>query len=64
MSWVEFVSVLGLMMIVLGLSKKFVAAAFGDNEQSQTKRLALIGAGVVVFAVSAYFILRGILEAG
>ena len=57
MSWAELVSVLGIVMIVLGLNKKFTAAVFGEGQTARTKKLALIGVGVIVFAVSAYFVL-------
>jgi hypothetical protein len=57
MSWAELVSVLGIVMVVLGLNKKFTAAAFGEAQSARPKKFALIAAGVIVFAVSAYFVL-------
>ena len=57
MSWAELVSVLGIVMIVLGLNKKFTVAVFGEGQSARTRKLALIGSGVIVFAVSAYFVL-------
>ena len=57
MSWAELVSVLGIVMVVLGLNKKFTAAAFGVGQSARPKKLALLAAGAIVFAVSAYFVL-------
>ncbi len=57
MTWIELVSILGLVMVVLGLNRKFTAAAFGEGPSARKKKLALIGSGVLVFAVSAYFVL-------
>ncbi len=56
MSWAELVSILGIVMIVLGLNKKFTAAVFGEGQTARTKKLALIGVGVIVFAVGAYIV--------
>lgn len=55
MSWIDLVSILGIVMVVLGLNKKFTAAAFGQGSSVRTKKQALIGAGLMVFAVGAYF---------
>lgn len=60
MSWAELISVLGIVMIVLGLNAKFIASVFGVGASARRKKWALIGVGVVVFAVSAYVVLRDI----
>ncbi|MHA1538509.1 MAG: hypothetical protein ACTSUD_13230 [Alphaproteobacteria bacterium] len=57
MSWAELVSILGIVMVVLGLNGKFTAAVFGEGKSVGRGKAALIGAGVIVFAVSAYFVL-------
>lgn len=57
MTWIELVSILGIVMMVLGLNKKFTAAVFGEGPSARKKKLALIGSGLMVFAVSAYFVL-------
>ena len=57
MSRAELLSILGIVMVVLGLNGKFTAAVFGEGPSARKKKLALIGSGLTVFAVSAYFVL-------